>query len=48
MPKFNRRDLDHSKLSSSHMYRNGPVDAQFPEHTFGLSPKIRFADIASH
>jgi len=39
MPKFNRRDLDHSKLSLPHMNRNGPADAQFQEHNFGLSAK---------
>jgi len=48
IPKFNRRDLDHSQLSLSHTYRNGPADAQFQEHNSGLSAKIRFADIASH
>jgi hypothetical protein len=32
----------------SHMHRNGPADAQFQEHNFGLSATIRFADIASH
>jgi hypothetical protein len=48
MPKFNRRDLDHSKLSSFHTYRNGPADAQFQMSKFGLNTKIRFADIASH
>jgi hypothetical protein len=48
IPKLNRRDLDHSKLSLPHMYRNGPADAQFQEHKLGLSATIRFADIASH
>ena len=48
MPMFNRRDLDHSKLSLPHMYRNGPADAQFEDHIFGLSAKIKFTDIASH
>lgn len=47
-PKFGGRDLDHSKLSLSRTFRNGPTDAQFPAHIIGLSAEIRFADIASH
>jgi len=48
MPTLNRRDLDHSIHFLTHTYRNGPADAQFQERNFGLSAKIRFADIAGH
>jgi hypothetical protein len=47
MPKFNRSDLDHSKLSLSLTYRNGRVDTPFPDHNFGLSANIGFANITN-
>jgi hypothetical protein len=48
IPKFNRCDLDHSKLSLSHTYRNGPADAQFQQLNLGLCAKIKFGGIGSH